>query len=154
MFFKKKEKSEEVKLDMITTAGGERRPRIVCLCGSTKFWKVFEVASFQETAIHGRIVLSIGAASGTDEERFGNLPKPDYEAIKQELDELHRYKILMADDVLILNVNDYIGDSTRSELAFARSHSKRVRWWRESEHALPEETADHDSLSEKIPGEG
>ena len=128
-----------MKVDLITSESGEERPRIVCLCGSTRFWKTFELAAFQETAMHGRIVLSIGAASGTDEEHFGNLSRVDYSAIKNELDLLHKYKIKMADEVLILNVGDYIGESTRSELEFARKHSKKIRWWRESKHALPGE---------------
>ncbi|MGN6698497.1 MAG: helix-turn-helix domain-containing protein, partial [Thermomicrobiales bacterium] len=49
-------------------------PTVVCLCGSTRFWRTFQQASLQET-LAGRIVLSIGAASGTDDEHFGNLPR-------------------------------------------------------------------------------
>src|SRR3990167_433103 len=39
------------------------RPKIVCLCGSTRFWREFQRASLRET-MAGIIVLSIGAASG------------------------------------------------------------------------------------------
>lgn len=102
-------------------------PRIVCLCGSTRFWRDFQKASLSET-MAGRIVLSIGAASGTDDEHFGNLPPGEYARIKAELDELHKRKIDLADEVLVLNVGGYIGESTRSEVAYAIEHNKQIRW--------------------------
>lgn len=103
-------------------------PTIVCLCGSTRFWRTFQKASLQET-MAGRIVLSIGAASGTDDDHFGNLPREEYDRVKEMLDNLHLRKIDLADEVLILNVDDYIGESTARELAYARAHGKRIRFW-------------------------
>lgn len=104
------------------------RPIIVCLCGSTRFWKLFQHAGLAET-MAGRIVLSIGAASGTDDEHFGNLPRDEYDRIKEMLDELHMRKIDLCDEVLILNQDQYIGESTTRELAYARQLGKRVRFW-------------------------
>lgn len=106
----------------------KERPTIVCLCGSTRFWRTFQQASLEET-MAGRIVLSIGAASGTDDEHFGSLPRNEYDRIKAMLNELHLRKIDLADEVLILNVGGYVGESTRRELAYARQHDKPVRWW-------------------------
>ncbi len=103
------------------------RPVVVCLCGSTRFWREFQRASLAET-IAGKIVLSIGAASGTDDEHFGNLPREEYDHVKAMLDELHLRKIEMADEVLILNIGDYIGESTARELAYARKLGKTVRF--------------------------
>ena len=34
----------------------------------------------------------------------------------------------LADEVLILNVGGYIGESTRSELDYAQSHNKIIRF--------------------------
>lgn len=104
------------------------RPTIVCLCGSTRFWRTFQEASLQET-LDGRIVLSIGAAVASDEEHFGHMTPDEKDALKSRLDELHLRKIDMADEVLILNVQGYVGPSTARELAYARAHGKRVRWW-------------------------
>jgi hypothetical protein len=119
---------------------GEGRPVVVCLCGSTRFWRTFQEASLKET-LAGRIVLSIGAASGTDDDHFGNLPREEYDRVKQELDALHFRKIEMADEVLILNVGGYIGESTGRELAHARALGKRVRFWEEeSAPPLPDAT--------------
>lgn len=106
------------------------RPTVVCLCGSTRFWRIFQEASLRET-LAGRIVLSIGAAVASDEEHFGHLSDDEKAAIKERLDELHLRKIDMANEVLILNVGGYIGDSTRRELAYAQAHGKRVRWLEE-----------------------
>ena len=104
-----------------------QKPTIVCLCGSTRFWREFQRQGLKET-LAGKIVLSIGAATGTDDEHFGNLPQQEYDRVKQMLVELHLRKIDLADEVLILNVGGYIGESTRRELNYARAHGKRIRW--------------------------
>lgn len=110
-------------------------PRTVCLCGSTRFWRTFQQASLEET-LAGKIVLSIGAASGTDDAHFGNLPRAEYNALKLRLDWLHMRKIERADEVLILNVGGYIGESTRRELDYARHLGKVVRYLEPIEEAL------------------
>lgn len=114
------------------------RPTIVCLCGSTRFWRQFQQSGLAET-MAGRIVLSIGAASGTDDAHFGNLPRDEYDRIKEMLDTLHLRKIDLADEVLILNCEDYVGASTHRELAYARAFGKRVRWLIESKLRRPGE---------------
>jgi len=77
--------------------------------------------------MNGKIVLSIGASTGTDDEHFGNLPPAEYAEIKNKLDELHKRKIDIADEVLILNVGGYIGESTASEFVYATRMNKIVR---------------------------
>lgn len=103
------------------------RPQIVCLCGSTRFWREFQAASLRET-LAGKIVLSIGAASGTDDEHFGNLQREEYDRVKAMLDELHLRKIDIADEVLILNVGGYIGESTSRELEYAKKLGVKIRY--------------------------
>lgn len=106
---------------------GKDFPTIVCLCGSTRFWKNFQEASLQET-LAGKIVLSVGAAVASDDEHFGHLSPEEQRQIKERLDELHLRKIDLADEVLILNLGGYIGESTGRELAYAKAHGKRVRF--------------------------
>jgi hypothetical protein len=101
---------------------------IVTLCGSTRFWQTFQRASLRET-LSGKIVLSIGAASGTDDDHFQGLPLDQYEAVKTDLDTLHLDKIAMSDEVLVLNVDGYIGPSTMREIAYALLLGKPIRWW-------------------------
>ena len=118
----------------------DRFPIIVCLCGSTRFWRTFRQAGLQET-LAGRIVLSIGAASGTDEDHFGNLSRGEYDRVKAMLDELHLRKIDLADEVLILNVGGYIGESTRRELDYARVKGKVIRFWEDNTGSITSHVA-------------
>lgn len=104
------------------------RPWIVALCGSTRFSETFQKANLAET-LAGRIVLTIGCDMRSDHEIFADMNEEEKAKIKRGLDELHLRKIDMADEVLILNVGGYIGESTQRELAYAREHDKRVRYW-------------------------
>lgn len=95
-------------------------PKIVCLCGSTKFKAQFEEANKQET-LKGNIVLSVGF--------FGHQEAiPPDEETKQALDNLHLKKIDLADEVLVINPNQYIGASTRQEIAYATKLGKPIRY--------------------------
>jgi len=102
------------------------KPTIVCLCGSTRFKDAFDEANYQET-MAGKIVLSVGffmhASGNKHGEGIGATPKQ-----KIALDELHKRKIDLADEVLILNVGGYIGSSTRSELDYAIDAKKVIRF--------------------------
>jgi hypothetical protein len=109
------------------------RPRIVCLCGSTRFWRQFQESSLQET-LAGRIVLSIGAARGADDDdqSFGGYSPADrYDAVKVQLDALHFRKIELADEVFVLNVGGYVGESTRNEINHALTLGKPLRYLEE-----------------------
>jgi hypothetical protein len=103
------------------------RPTIVCLCGSTRFSEAFQNANLTET-LNGNIVLTIGCDMKSDDEIWRDKTDDEVEAIKTKLDELHFEKIKLADEVLILNVGSYIGESTGRELAYARSLNKRIRF--------------------------
>lgn len=102
------------------------RPKIVCLCGSTRFYQQFQEANYQET-MAGRIVLSVGfyphAQKEAHHEERGCTPEQ-----KIALDVLHKQKIDLADEILVLNVGGYIGTSTRSEIRHAVATGKPVRW--------------------------
>lgn len=103
-----------------------RRPRIVCLCGSTRFYKHFQEANYLET-IQGRIVLSVGFYPHAVNEMHGEGIGITEEQ-KEKLDELHKRKIDLCDEILVLNVGGHIGSSTRSEIEYAREHNKEIRY--------------------------
>ncbi len=104
------------------------KPTIVCLCGSTRFYDQFQRAYYGET-MAGKIVLSVGFMPDSAEhgEHIGITP-----AQKEALDVLHLEKVKMADEVLILNVGGYIGQSTARELAYALELGKSVRFLEET----------------------
>jgi len=99
-------------------------PPIVTLCGSTRFSEAFREANLRET-LAGKIVLTVGCEWHSDQAL--GLDSAD----KERLDTLHLRKIDMSDEVLILNVNGYIGQSTRRELEYAKAHGKRIRFLEE-----------------------
>ncbi len=101
------------------------RPKIVCLCGSTRFMDTFFQAGWSET-LHGHIVLSVGVAKHGPTDHVGE--SLGVETV-QMLDELHWRKIDLADEVLVLNVGGYIGFSTRREIEYAESTGVPVRYW-------------------------
>lgn len=104
----------------------EPRPRIICLCGSTRFMEAFQEANLRLTC-EGFIVLSVGCNTKSDAQliREGYFKDPD---IKTKLDALHKHKIELADEILVLNVDGYVGPSTQSEIAHAVAHDKVIKF--------------------------
>ena len=101
------------------------RPEIVCLCGSTRFYDMFQAANYDLTML-GKIVLSVGFYPHS-KAMHGHGEGVGHDSVeKVALDELHKRKIDLADRVYVLNVNGYIGSSTRSEIEYAIAHGKPV----------------------------
>ena len=94
--------------------------KIVCLCGSTRFKEAFEKANKEETA-KGNIVLTVAM--------FGHLEGLDMNSeMKKTFDEVHFDKILLSDEILVLNVSGYIGESTKNEINYAIENKKMIRY--------------------------
>ena len=108
------------------------RPVIVCLCGSTKFKDAFTASQLAET-MAGKIVLTIGCNMKNDQETFGHLDAKDLRLIKARLDVLHFAKIDLADEILVLNVGGYIGESTEREIEYAAMKGKVIRYLEEAD---------------------
>lgn len=97
--------------------------KIVCLCGSTKFKEAFEKANREETA-KGNIVLTVAM--------FGHLEGLDMDSEeKKTFDAVHDSKIELADEVLVLNIDGYIGETTKAEIEYAKSLNKEIRYLEE-----------------------
>lgn len=77
-----------------------KQGKIVCLCGSTKFKEAFEEATRTES-LKGNIVLTVAM--------FGHLQGLDMNSIDKIIfDELHKKKIELCNEVLVLNVDNYL----------------------------------------------
>jgi hypothetical protein len=96
-------------------------PEIVVICGSTRFMQDMAEAD-RDLTFAGHIVVKPGCDMKTPDPLWAD--PEEAERAKQRLDILHRAKIRLADRVLV--VGDYIGDSTRAEIAYARSLGKPV----------------------------
>jgi nucleoside 2-deoxyribosyltransferase len=96
---------------------------IVVICGSTRFMPEMAEANLQETA-DGKIVLAPGCNMKEPHPRWAD--PLEAERLKGRLDQLHRAKIRLADEVLV--VGDYVGSSTVAEIRYARALGKPVRF--------------------------
>lgn len=104
-------------VEYLESQKGIQRPIVVCLSGSTRFMDAFETAYIQETA-KGKVVLTVA----------GDLrDRPEYDDVKSMLDKMYLHKIAMSDELLVLNVGGYIGESTKREIVHAKSLGKKIR---------------------------
>lgn len=101
---------------------------VVTLCGSTRFKDEFMEAQKRLT-LEGNIVISVGLFGHSgDREVWENMDEGTITKTKEMLDDMHKRKIDMADSIYVINVGGYIGDSTRSEIEYAKNHGKEVRY--------------------------
>jgi hypothetical protein len=72
--------------------------------------------------LEGNIVISVGlfGHSGDDEVWTAGT--------KEMLDDMHKRKIDMADEIYVINVGGYIGSSTKSEIEYAKANGKGIRY--------------------------
>lgn len=102
--------------------------KVITLCGSTRFKNQFMEVQKQLT-LEGNIVISVGLFGHSgDSEVWENMDEGTLAATKAMLDDMHKAKIDMADEIFVINVGGYIGDSTRSEIEYAQAHGKFVRY--------------------------
>ena len=95
--------------------------KVITLCGSTKFKEEYLRAQ-KELTLQGNIVISVGL--------FGHSGDAEVwtEGTKEMLDDMHKRKIDMADEIFVINVGGYIGSSTRSEIEYATREGKAIRY--------------------------
>jgi hypothetical protein len=95
--------------------------KIITLCGSTKFKEQF-LAEQKRLSLAGNIVISVGLFGHSGDDEVWNAD------IKEMLDDMHKRKIDLADEIHVINVDGYIGTSTRSEIEYAGSTKKPVSY--------------------------
>lgn len=99
--------------------------KVITLCGSVKFWDEYREWNARLT-LEGNIVFSCGISLKEGyEDILCDLPLDD---VKQDLDAIHLCKINLSDEIFVLNVGGYIGDSTKREIAYAQSKGKRIKY--------------------------
>ena len=97
-----------------------RKYNIITLCGSIKFKDQF-IKVQEKLTLEGNIVLTPNF--------FNNIKKEEIdEKTKKMLDEMHRQKIDMSDEIYIINFGGYIGESTKAEIEYAKTKGKKVSY--------------------------
>ena len=107
---------------------GERvdRPKIICLCGSSRFIDQIAIMGWMLEK-EGAIVLGLHLLPANYPDVQPN-HQAEAEGLKEKMDELHKRKIDLADEILIMNVNGYIGESTRSEIEYTKKLGKPIKY--------------------------
>lgn len=95
--------------------------KVITLCGSTKFKDQFLEVQ-KKLTLEGNIVISVGLFGHSGDNEVWT------EGTKEMLDDMHKRKIDMADEIFVINVNGYIGASTKSEIDYAVASNKVVRF--------------------------
>lgn len=102
--------------------------KVITLCGSTRFKDAFMEAQ-KRLSLQGNIVISVGLfGHAGDDEVWEGMPEDTLTETKRMLDDMHKRKIDMADEIFVINVGGYIGSSTRAEIEYARCTGKTVRY--------------------------
>ena len=102
----------------------KKKYKIICLCGSTKFKKEF-LEQQERLVLAGNIVLTVDIFGHSD---HVNLSATE----KIMLDDMHKQKIEMSDEIFVINKQGYIGKSTQSEIDYAVSLKKPVNFMEEN----------------------
>lgn len=97
------------------------RYKVITLCGSTKFKEEY-LNTQKLLTLEGNIVISVGLFGHSGDNEVWS------EGTKAMLDDMHKRKIDMADEIFVINVGGYIGESTRSEIEYAKSTGKGVKF--------------------------
>ena len=98
--------------------------KVITLCGSTRFKDQF-IEAQKHLTLEGNIVISVGLFGHSGDDEVWS------EGTKAMLDDMHKRKIDMADEIFVINVGGYIGSSTRSEIEYAKRAGKTVRYLEE-----------------------
>ena len=105
--------------------------KVITLCGSTRFKDEF-METQKRLTLKGNIVISVGLFGHSgDNEVWENMDEGTLTKTKEMLDDMHKRKIDMADEIFAINVGGYIGSSTRSEIEYAKAMGKPVRYLEE-----------------------
>lgn len=76
--------------------------KVITLCGSTRFKDAF-IEAQKRLTLEGNIVISVGLFG-----RFGD-DEVWTEGTKEMLDDIHKRKVDMADEIFVINVGRYMG---------------------------------------------
>lgn len=98
--------------------------KVITLCGSTRFKDEF-IKAQKDLTLQGNIVISVGLFGHSGDNEVWT------DDTKEMLDDMHKRKIDMADEIFVINVNGYIGESTKSEIEYAKRNGKIVRYLQE-----------------------
>ena len=97
--------------------------KIITLCGSLKFQKEMMIVA-EKMALEGNCILTPVYPT------IENLKRSEEQL--QKLKEEHFKRIELSDAILVINVNNYIGNSTSLEIQYAKDLGKEIMYYTDS----------------------
>ena len=117
-----------LKMQNIINKNKQKKFKVITLCGSTRFKDEF-IQAQKELTLKGNIVISVGLFGHSgDNEVWESMDEGTLTKTKEMLDDMHKRKIDMSDEIFVINVGGYIGSSTKSEIEYAKKTGKKVRY--------------------------
>jgi len=108
------------------------KPKVICICGSTRFADYHAIKRWEFEKDGKVICLMINYLPSWYAEKQG-WKEPahlgEQSGTKEALDELHLRKIDLADEVFVINLDGYIGKSTKREIEYAKEKGKPMHYW-------------------------
>ncbi len=109
-----------------------KKSKVIVLCGSSRFVEIMAVCAWllernENVITMGLHLLPIWYAKDI----------PDHlaeaEGVAEAMDNLHLRKIDIANEIFVVNYDDYIGESTTNEIKYTQSKGKKIRWYTHDE---------------------
>ena len=94
--------------------------KIITLCGSLKFQKEMMIVA-EKIALEGNCIFTPVYPVIENSERT--------EEQMKRLKEAHFKKIELSDAILVINKNNYIGDSTKLEIEYEKKLKKKIMYY-------------------------
>ncbi len=96
--------------------------KVITVCGSLKF-KEEIIKEALNLELQGNVVITpIFPINDTDKDNF---TKEEFEILGR----MHKEKIKLSDAIYVVNVNGYIGSSTKNEIEYAKSLNKEILYY-------------------------
>lgn len=104
------------------------KPKVVVLCGSTRFVDLMAVVAWWIERDEGAITMGTHLLPPWYSDDLQDHHQAEHEGVKEKMDALHLAKIDRADEVFIVNFDGYVGESTQAEIAHAIQRNLLIRW--------------------------
>jgi len=104
---------------------GKDKPKMITICGSSRFIEHMAVLGWLLEKEEGAIVMGLNYLPhwyGADPDHQG-----EKEGVAEAMDELHLRKIDISDEIFVVDVDRYIGRSTKREIEYAEQQGKVIR---------------------------
>jgi hypothetical protein len=105
----------------------DSKPKIVTLCGSSKYADIMAVCAWLIEKQENAIALGLHFLPVW----YGDIPDhlAEHEGVSDKMDKRHLNKIDISNEIFVVNYHNYIGDSTTNEIMYALGKEMPIRWF-------------------------